>query len=335
MEVTSQWVEVRESSQAGDARRRAGDFARRLGFEHGVVERAALVASELGTNLVKHAGGGELFFANDGEGGPLEMLAIDRGPGIADLERACADGFSTAGSLGQGLGAVARMATVFDVYSAPGCGTVLFASIGNHGAAARPRRVFQIGGVCAPKPGEDVCGDAWTACVGPDRDRSVVLVVDGLGHGLAAADASLAAVRTFAAIPERGPADILRGIHEALRATRGAAVSIAEVDRRLGVVRFAGIGNVAASIVTPDVVRHLVSHHGTAGHHVRQVREFQYPWPSDGLLVVHSDGVGTRWALERYPALARRHPAVVAGVLYRDFARGTDDATAVVLGEAA
>jgi hypothetical protein len=219
------------------------------------------------------------------------------------------------------------------VYSASGVGTVLFAAVG--GRRAAPRARFRIGGVSVPKPGEEVCGDGWAAAVHPERDRCIVLVADGLGHGLAASDASLAALRTFTANAERGPGDILRDVHAELRATRGAAVSIAEVDRRLGVVRFAGVGNVAASIVTPDVVRHLVSHHGTAGHQVRQVQEFQYPWPSDGLLIVHSDGVGTRWALERYPALARRHPAVVAGVLYRDFTRGTDDATVVVLGEAA
>jgi hypothetical protein len=224
------------------------------------------------------------------------------------------------------------MSTAFDVYSVPGGGTVLFAAVGDRPAARRP---FQIGGVSAPKPGEDVCGDAWTAAVDLDRDRCIVLVVDGLGHGLAAADASIAAVRTFSVVAERGPRDIMLAIHDELRATRGAALSIAEVDRRLGVVRFAGVGNVAASIVTPDVVRHLVSHHGTAGHQIRQVHEFQYPWPSDGLLVLHSDGLSSRWALERYPALARRHPAVVAGVLYRDFARRTDDATVVILGEAA
>jgi hypothetical protein len=273
-----------------------------------------------------------MFFANDGIGGPFEMLAIDRGPGIVDVRQACEDGYSTAGSLGHGLGAVARMSIAFDVYSGAGGGTVLFAAVGDRPAARRP---FQIGGLSAPKPGEDVCGDAWTAAVDIERDRCIVLVVDGLGHGLAAADASVAAVRRFSAEAERGPGDILRAIHDELRATRGAAVSIAEIDRRLGVVRFAGVGNVAASIVTPDVVRHLVSHHGTAGHHVRQVQEFQYPWPSDGLLVLHSDGLRSRWALERYPALARRHPSVVAGVLYRDFVRGSDDATVVVLGEPA
>jgi hypothetical protein len=159
--------------------------------------------------------------------------------------------------------------------------------------------------------------------------------VDGLGHGLAAADASVAALRAFSAVAERGPGDILHEIHGALRGTRGAAVSIAEIDRRLGVVRFAGVGNVAASIVTAETVRHLVSHHGIAGHQLRRVQEFQYPWPAEALLVLHSDGLQSRWTLERYPALAQRHPAVVAGVLYRDFARGTDDTTVVVLGEAA
>ena len=74
----------------------------------------------------------------------------------------------------------------------------------------------------------------------------------------------------------------------------------------------------------------MVSYNGTVGHEVRKIREFTYLWPKGGLLVMHSDGLGTQWRLDRYPGLIARHPSLIAGVLYRDFNRGRDDVTVLV-----
>ena len=46
---------------------------------------------------------------------------------------------------------------------------------------------------------------------------------------------------------------------------------------------------------------------------------------------MHSDGISARWSLDDYPGLVRRHPGVVAGLLYRDFQRESDDATVIVV----
>ena len=79
----------------------------------------------------------------------------------------------------------------------------------------------------------------------------------------------------------------------------------------------------------------MVSHNGTVGHVTRKVQEFVYPWLPGALVIMHSDGLGTQWSLERYPGLALRDPALIAGVLYRDFQRGRDDVTVLVAREAA
>jgi hypothetical protein len=103
-------------------------------------------------------------------------------------------------------------------------------------------------------------------------------------------------------------------------------------------VRYAGLGNISASIVSPVSPReskNLVSYNGIAGHEARKIQEFAYEWPSGALLVVHSDGLSGRWDLARYPGLSLRDPSVVAGVLYRDFSRGRDDAIVVVVRAAA
>jgi anti-sigma regulatory factor (Ser/Thr protein kinase) len=335
MEMSHQVIQVVESSQVGDARRAATALARAQDFDDEAVGRVAIAVSEAATNLVKHGGGGQLILerAGDADARGIVVVAIDRGPGIADAASALRDGFSTRGSAGTGLGAIARQANGFDLYSSPGVGTAVFADFWTDDRAT-VRAGLVVGGLSVPCPGQVVCGDAWIAVHA--EERTMVLVADGLGHGPGAAEAADTAIATFRAHAARqGPGAIVERLHAALRGTRGAAVAVADVDRTRARVRFAGVGNVAGTVLDGDRTRSMVSHHGTAGHEVRRVQEFDYPWPHDGLLVLHTDGLLTRWTLDRYPGLARHHPTLVAAVLYRDFARGRDDTTVVAAREAA
>ena len=184
-----------------------------------------------------------------------------------------------------------------------------------------------------PKRGEPECGDAW-GVVRDDDGRATFTVADGLGHGSSAAEASRRAVALAGEHPTERPAAVLATIHAGLRATRGAAVAVAEVTDDAATVRFAGLGNISAALVGPTASKSLVSHNGIAGHEMRKIQEFTYDWPPDVLLVLHSDGISTRWDLQRYPGLAQRHPSVVAGVIYRDFSRGRDDVTVTAVREA-
>ena len=179
------------------------------------------------------------------------------------------------------------------------------------------------------KPGEDVSGDSWGSAY--DGEHLVIIVADGLGHGLEARLASTEAVRQLYENPELSPKALLLRVHQALRSTRGAAVAVARIDSQRGKLTFAGVGNVSARIYAGSESRqNLVSLNGTAGHQCERIQEFSYAWPGDGLLVLHSDGLSTGTGLESYPGLAARDPALIAGVLYRDFFRGRDDATVVV-----
>jgi anti-sigma regulatory factor (Ser/Thr protein kinase) len=328
---------VTDPSQPGEARRRLVELARAVGLDETDAGRVALVATELATNLVKHIPGGGVLLGQpldlrDATG--IEILALDRGPGMADLARCLQDGYSTGGSSGTGLGAASRLSDLFEVDSAPGVGTAIL----SHVRARRersPSRRLSVGGLTVPKPGQEVCGDARAFHRYPDRDRISLMVVDGLGHGPGAAGASQEAVRVFHHPPEVPPAAAIERIHEALKGTRGAAVAIAEIDPSERVVRFAGVGNIAGSIVSPGGSHGLVSHNGTAGAQVRKIQEFTYDWPEGALLVLHSDGLTSRWEIDRRSGPRAREPALLAGILYRDFARGSDDATVAVVGEAA
>jgi anti-sigma regulatory factor (Ser/Thr protein kinase) len=328
-------VPVVESSQPSAARLLTRDIAETAGFGEEDSYRAGIVASELATNLVKHARGGEfLVRVTAGQpNGEIELISIDRGPGIRDLAASMADGHSTAGSPGNGLGAVRRLADFFDAFSTPEHGTVLVTRLRARRRKAEPSSALIVGAISTPMTGEQVCGDAWDVRTTADGLR--IVVADGLGHGIQAAEAADAAVSAFEARSYVNNVDALQAIHHAIRHTRGAAAAIAEIRPRDRTLKYVGVGNISTVVWHPGgTSRQAVSHNGTLGYEARLFREYSYPLGETALVVMHSDGVSAHWSLEAYPGLIRRHPAVIAAVLHRDFNRGRDDATVLVAKEA-
>jgi anti-sigma regulatory factor (Ser/Thr protein kinase) len=311
-------------SQVGEVRRAAAAASRAADLDAVTAGRVAVVATEVAANVVRHGGGGEVLIrpleAGDARG--IELLALDRGSGIADVGRALQDGHSTGGTPGTGLGAIQRMSTVFDIYTAAGKGTAVLAQVWT-----RPPVEPVHGAVCLPKRGETECGDVW-ALHHLDAGWRVV-VADGLGHGPLARAAALAVVEGVT-ISRRGAAEALVAGHLAARAGRGAAAAVAEMHAP-GEVGFSGVGNVGAVLLGTGPSRNLVSVNGTLGQGVVRPREFTYPAEAGSLMVLYSDGLTSRWSLDPYPGLQSRHPGVVAGVLYRDHSRQRDDVTVVAV----
>lgn len=321
---------IDDRSQIGYARRAAGELAAKLGFDTTDAGRLGLAVTESASNILKHAGSGQLLLralGNDGSGG-IELLALDDGPGIADVAASLRDGQSTAGTMGGGLGALLRLSDGFEIYTLPGRGTALRVEV--RAKALRTRaRAIEWGGLCLAKPGEEVSGDSWA--IEPHRDQLTVLMADGLGHGFAAHDAASIATATLRGHPQAEPQALLEAAHAALAHTRGAAVAIARVGASAQRGSFAGIGNISCRVETESGTRRFVSHNGIVGHAIRRIQGFALPFPRGALLILHSDGLATRWDLATYPGLAARHPALIAGVLYRDYYRGRDDVSVVVL----
>ena len=336
------------ASDIASIRRQGRQLADRLAFGETPDGQLAIVITELATNILKHASHGTLVLTPTLRAGrpAIEVLALDQGDGIANLSMSLRDGISTAGTAGNGLGAIKRMAREFDVYSKPGKGAAFYACVygDESGAAASvstPRELRTPGElihgvICVPVAGEEECGDAWA--VRMEQDSVVMMVADGLGHGPIAALASSAAVRVFDETPAATPTVLLEKMHLALRSTRGAAAAVARLDLASNSVRFAGIGNISATVIGDSNSgsggrKQLVSHNGIVGGNMRKVQEFEQPWPADGLglFIMCSDGLSTQWDLQSYPGLQYRHPALIAGILFRDFARGRDDATVLVV----
>jgi anti-sigma regulatory factor (Ser/Thr protein kinase) len=324
-------VTASDSSQVGHARRQAVVMAAAMGFSELRQGQLGIIITEAAGNIAAHARQGEIVLTPwqfRGDSG-IDVLALDSGKGISDIGRSLEDGYSTAGTPGQGLGAISRLSSAFQIYSSPGNGTALFARVVQESASAEVvANDYALGAVSLPIAGETACGDAWSAIYTPGR--SIYIVADGLGHGPSAAEASTEAIRIFAESAHLSPARILAAAHGALAKTRGAAVSIAEIDHSKGLLNYAGVGNVAGAILQGSKTRSMISMNGTLGHTIGRIQEFAYPWEKNSSLIMYSDGLATRWNFEQYPGLSVRHPALIAGVLYRDFCRKRDDVTILI-----
>lgn len=307
-------------------------MASAAGFSEAAAGSVAIVATEAATNIVKHARQGSVIVQR--VAGPnlckaIEIFAVDHGPGMDPIEACMRDGYSTAGSPGTGLGAMSRLSSGFDIYSHPGFGTAVMARICIRAAAdgaPESGRARMAGGVSVPKPGQTECGDAWCHAAGS------LLVSDGLGHGPEAARASADAVRMFGEFAaNEAPAAVLERMHGALRSSRGAAAAIARFDAASGSIAYAGLGNISGSIVSGASVRHMVSHNGTLGHQARKFQDFNYPVADEALVILSSDGLLSRWDMDRFPGLSRRDASLIAAVICTEFSRGTDDVTVAVM----
>ena len=323
-------IPIDDRTQVGEARRAAARMAETLAFDATQAGKVALAVTEAATNIIKHAGSGKMVLAPllRGSSGGLEILALDRGPGIANIGASLRDGHSTVGSMGTGLGSLSRLSSSFDLYSQPGHGTAVRLELWS-GPSIPPEEELELGAVCLPKAGESVAGDGWL--FERSGDYRTILVVDGLGHGPNAARAARAATDAFAAHASAAPAALMEICHGALATTRGAAGAVARITAAKSAGSFAGIGNIACRVESTRERRQLVSHSGTLGHVMRRVQEFEFAFPAGALLILHSDGLKSHWTSADYPGLMSKHAGLIAGVLYRDHDRGQDDVTVVVL----
>ncbi len=328
LRTATDWFPVDNVSVAGSVRRAAMRLAGRLGFAEAREAEVGIVASEIVANLWTHASNPAvaLQVALDHGVAGVRIVAIDSGPGMADLPLSATDGHSTAGTLGVGLGAIARLSTALDVSSHPGKGTVLVADLWP-GKQSEPGPV-DVGALTRPMAGEEVCGDA---VAGRELDgQQMLLLSDGLGHGPLAAASSAEALHAFHASTSADPADVLSAVHQRLARTRGAAVGVATIDAAFETMSFAGVGNVSAFVVGAESRRALLSRPGIVGSRLPKVPTARVGVGREGLVILHSDGVRDGWNLRDVPGLFRRTSTVVAAALLRDAGGRPDDAAVLV-----
>ena len=319
------WLRVEDASAVAACRQAVQNMAERLRFPAARIGQLALAVTEAASNLHKHAEQGSLLLCvnRDGPQPGIDLVTIDAGPGVRDVSAALRDGHSTAGTLGIGLGAIQRLADFADMYSRPGHGTSLVARFCVSPPVSQPRWA----GLIRPITGETECGDAYG--VVPADGAVTAVLCDGLGHGPLAAAAAAAGVAAVLDDPAGEPAALLERVHQRMSGTRGGAVGVVQVSGQLA--RFAGLGNVAASIVSDGQRKSMISIPGIAGVQARTIRQFEYDVPPGSAVIVHSDGISSRWEAAALPALEARDPLLIAAVLLAEAGVHRDDAGVLVL----
>ena len=185
-----------------------------------------------------------------------------------------------------------------------------------------------MAGASRPYPGETANGDAWT--VQRHGGACRIAVIDGLGHGPAAAAAAQGALDVLAAHPALPPSEAVQACHHALRGTRGAVISIAAIDLDAGQLTYAGVGNVEAQLRQGGRTERLIAYRGIVGVTLPTVRSFVAALEREWLLLLHTDGVSARFAVESLPEFANPEPGRLAEAVLAGWGRATDDATVIV-----
>ena len=319
------WLRVEEPSAAAACRGAALALASRLDFPAVRADQVALAVTEAASNLHKHASQGAMLLRISREGGRpgIEMVTIDAGPGVQDTGAALRDGHSTSGTLGIGLGAIRRLADFYDLYSAPGHGTVLVARFWPQPRPGQAR----YAGLVRPITGETECGDTFGVA---ETDSSITGVLcDGLGHGPLAATAAMEAVTAMLEEPAAEPAVLVERAHRRMSHTRGGAIGVVQVTGP--VIRFAGLGNIVAMTLADGARKGMLSVPGIAGHQARTIRQFEYDAPPGAAIILHSDGISHRWEPRLLPGLNARDPLVIGAALLAKAGTRRDDAGVLVL----
>lgn len=308
--------------------------AKGIGFSVEQIGRLNIIISELTSNLLKFGQQKREFIwkavCQNGQAG-IEMLALDKGPGISNINHALQDGFSTSGTAGEGLGAVRRLSHFFDVYSQAGQGTVVLSRLFSKNSLLPVNTTAVTAALSVPKPGEELSGDGYHVEFDAEQDIFNLLVLDGLGHGPQAHEAAEAALKVYACQKKESPARGLEEIHQSIKKTRGGVGMALHYNFKKQEISYYGVGNISGRLVGYDSAKSLISFNGIVGHIMSPRAKNQLiEWGYGMLLIVHSDGIHSHWELRNYPHIQAHDPLILAACLYRDANRGTDDVTIVV-----
>jgi len=321
-------LKINDISQVAEARRLVSYAASSMGFKEQDTGRVSLIVTELTNNLIKHCRtGGEFLVSRISDSGSegLELISIDRGPGMKNVAECMRDGYSTAGSPGTGLGSINRMSDYFDIYSIPDQGTIVLSRVmmKKNNTSRVEEKYFEAGTILLPKPNQEVSGDK--SFYTQNSTKAKIIVADGLGHGSDAMKAAAEAIKAFESSIDLPLDHIMRSLHGKMTHTRGAAVALCEINANTNSLQYCGIGNISGTILTQEGLKSLISYSGIVGHEMRKVQTMNYNWPDNALLIMHSDGLLSRWNFDKYPGLFLRSVPIICAILYRDFSRGNDD----------
>ena len=332
MDKTFTSYRIEDRSLVAFIKREIHNLALQCGFSSHRAGETDIIIAELASNLIKFAGSGELLYraVEHQDKFKIELYVLDKGTGIDNIAKIMHDGYSSSNTLGQGLGAIKRLSTTFQMYSLRGWGTVQYVEICDTQAlkSAAPQ-LFPHAVIATNCPGEKVCGDGYHIKYLPGGLQ--VFVGDGLGHGPNAFEAVQSAISVFKGSMEKDPVAIIREIHDRVKKTRGLVATIASVDYVSGTWTICGVGNISTRIYMGLENKTYTPYNGIIGHNIpRTLNPTIVPYSMHQILIMHSDGLRTRWNLNDLVSIIKQDPGLIAAALYKDNVRGNDDATILV-----
>lgn len=310
------------------ARKAGREMASRSGFDQIKTMEIETAISELGLNIIKHkAVRGEVVLTLMQDEGSLtgfEIIARDRGPGIADPSVAMRDGESTSGTLGVGLSGVKRLMDEFTLNTELGRGTVVKVTKWLDPGLPLAARYSVLS---RPKSGENLSGDAYF--IRHVHNGIFFSVIDALGHGDAANKTVVMALELLGNCYMDDLVDIAATLHRGLRHSRGVAIGLCRIRLQEKTVEHLCIGNVELRIYQGLEERHTICFNGTLGMETERYRVTSHPYTPQTTLVMFSDGISGKFKLSEF--LLQKTPVEVASYVFRNFSREYDDATVLVL----
>lgn len=306
-------------------------LAESQGFSKIKVAHIDIIISEITSNLLKYASGpAEILvgIVSQKIDQYIEIISIDNGPGMTDMPKMVMDGVSTSNTMGHGLGSIKRLSDHFSVYSLKGWGTILLCRLYKN-EGFKENNPLQVRSLTIAKSGETVSGDG-SAYKLSDRHLKL-LEMDGLGHGPEANEAIKEAVLAFQLCPYHSPSEIIRYIHEAIRKTRGGVGAVAVYDFQLKHWLVTGIGNIGIKITNAVEFKNLMSYNGTIGHNIPDMLlDQEVKSENFKQIILCSDGIKSRWELNKYPGIHRYDPSITAAAIYKDHAGHADDMSVLI-----
>lgn len=324
---------IEDRSYVAFVKREIHDLVMQANFSRSRVGEIDIVVAELCSNIIKHASRGEILFrltVTPDEGATLELVVIDNGPGMSDVSRMMKDGVSTSNTLGHGLGAISRLSNLFQVYSLPKWGTVCYAVVTSQERSGKPAgNALGIRSLIVPKPSETLCGDGFM--VKKIGKLAMVLFADGLGHGEQAWNAVQKLKEFFNQCMEVEPVEILKSAHAAIRKTRGVVATVGVLDTAERRWKICGIGNIITRLYDGMMFKHYMSYNGIVGLNIpNSMKETIVEAEKNQTLIMCSDGLRSRWELNRYPSIFKYDNMLLAAALYKDYNRRNDDSSILV-----
>jgi anti-sigma regulatory factor (Ser/Thr protein kinase) len=325
-------IRIEDRSYVALAKREIHDAAVLASFNASRVGVIDIAVAELTSNIIKHAGAGELLYriTSIKQIRLFEIISIDDGPGIKDISNSMRDGVTTTKTLGNGLGALKRISDTFHIYSIENWGTICYSAIYSERLVQKPNgSEIRFSALNVSKPGQTVSGDGFEVVY--NQHETKIIMGDGLGHGILAHEAIQDALLSFKICPENDPAKILKFLHDPAKKTRGLVATAVTVDHRSKKWKICGIGNISTRLFEGRETKNYISYNGIIGLNMpNTLKNHEAELTTHQCLIMSTDGIKTRWEISQFPSIMRYDPFMLAAVLYKECGRKNDDMSILI-----